>query len=338
MDKPRKTGSDGGGMAGGQGKYVWMAVIAALVVGIGYLSWNRLAPGPAARPAPSSKWTAATEEPDVRVYISSSGAIETMPLEKYIEGVVAAEMEPTWPLEALKAQAIAARSFTIQELDRRGGVKSLHPGADVSTNPQEFLAYNPSRITDNVRLAVKETRGQILTYQGRPVWAIFHADAGGQTATAAEALGGAAGETVGYAYLRSVRAPWMAPNTEWTASFSRDEIRAAATRAAKKDPGPVTAIAIGTKGPSGRAMTLVIGGAQVPAPELRLALGSTRMRSTLLTWVGLSGDKVTMKGRGYGHGLGLAQWAARGMAAEGRKAEEIVAYFYRGARTVKLWP
>jgi len=321
-----------------RGNYVWPAVVAVLVIGLGYLSWSRLGPGPAARPAPSSKWTAATTEPDVRVYMSDSGTIETLKFEKYIEGVVAAEMEPSWPLEALKAQAIVARSFAIAELDRKGGVSSLHPGADVSTNPEEFQAYNPSRVTDNVRRAVEETRGQILTYGGRPVWAIFHADAGGQTATPAEGLGAAAGETTSYAYIRSVKVPWTAPNTEWTATFSGDELRAAATRAAKKDPGPVTAIAIGTKGPSGRALTVVVGSTSVPAPELRLALGSTRMRSNMLTSVAVAGGKVTMKGKGFGHGVGLSQWGARGMATEGGTAEDIVTYFFSGARTVKLWP
>ncbi len=316
-------------------QYAWYAALVLLVVALGYYAWTRHSPAPYARPAPNSKWTAATTEPDLRVYMSDSGKIETMKFEKYIEGVVAAEMDPAWPLEALKAQAVIARTFTIEELERRGGVASLHPGADVSTNPEEFQAYDASRVNDNVRRAVQETRGQILTYQNRPIRAWFHSDAGGQTATPTEGLGPSKNVS-DVPYVRSVKCPWTAPNTVWTATFTREEVRAAAARAGR-DPGTVTNVAIGRKGPSGRAVDIVVGGAAVPAPELRKALGSTRMKSTLLTSITLEGDKVIMKGKGSGHGVGLSQWGARAMAEQGKDAREIINYFYSGVRLAKLW-
>lgn len=318
-------------------QYIWYAALALIVIGLGYWAWARTSPGPYARPAPNSKWTRATSEPDIRVYRNDTGTIETMKFEKYIEGVVAAEMEPTWPLEALKAQAIIARTFTIEELERRGGVANLHPGADVSTSPEEFQAYNASRVNDNVRRAVQETRGQIITYQNRPVRAWFHADAGGQTATPTEGLGPGVKDVTDVPYLRSVKVPWTAPNTDWTATFSREEVRSATAKAGR-DPGSVTNVAIARKGPSGRAIDITVGGASVPAPELRKALGSTRMKSTLLTSITMDGDRVIMKGRGSGHGVGMSQWGAKALADQGKDARQIINYFYKGVRIAKLWP
>lgn len=316
--------------------YIWLAVVAVVVVGLAIFAVSKRSPAPFARPIPGSKWTSATTEPDVRVYMSDTGSIKTMKFEKYIEGVVAAEMDPQWPLEALKAQAIVARTFAIEELERRGGVAATHPGADVSTSFEEFQAYNASRVNDSVRRAVQETRGQIVTYQGKPIRAWFHADAGGQTALPEEGLKASIAAAGPFPYLRSVKVPWTAPNTDWTATFSREELRTAAARSGK-DPGSFSTVALGTKGPSGRTIDIVIGGAKVPAVDLREALGSTRMKSTLLTSLTMSGDKVTMKGKGYGHGVGLAQWGARGMASQGKPAQDIITYFFSGARLSKLW-
>jgi len=317
-------------------QWIWFAAVAVAVVGLGYLSWSRLGPAPLARPQPNSKWTSATTEPDVRVYMSDSGTITTMKFEKYIEGVVAAEVEPTWPLEALKAQAIVARSLTVWELENSGGVAKLHPGADVSTNFEEFQAYNASRVNDNIRRAVQETRGQIVVWQNRPAWALFCADSGGQTAKLDEG-GFTPPAGTDTPYLRNVSVKWTAPNPNWTATFSLEEVRAAAARAGR-DPGAVTSVTIATKGPSGRALDLKIGNATVPAPKFRLAIGSTRMKSTWLTSVAIEGDKVTFKGKGYGHGVGMSQWGAQGMASAGRSNRDIIAYFYPGARIAKIWP
>jgi len=317
-------------------RYVWFGALTLTLVVLGAISWSRFSAGPFARPIPGSKWTQATQEPDLRVFVKETGAVRTMKFEDYIAGVVAAEMDPSWPLEALKSQAIVARTFTIEQLERKGGVAAAHPGADVSTDPQEFQAFDAGRVNDNVRRAVQETRGVIITYRGRPVRAWFHSDAGGQTATPVEGLGGQA-EAGDFPYLRTVRVPWTSPNTEWSATFTRDEVRRAAMEAGQ-DPGSVASVSVGRKGPSGRAVDIVVGNATVPAPDFRLAIGSDRMRSTLITSLTMQGDKVVMTGRGNGHGVGLAQWAAKAMAEQGRTADDIVRFFYSRARLSKLWP
>jgi stage II sporulation protein D len=305
------------------------AVLTGMVALAGILNLTQ----PFARFEPHPKWANITEEPHLNVHMADTGGIQRMGLETYLQGVVAAEIQNTWPLEALKAQAIIARTFTVEELQRRGGVAGIRPGADVSTDDTIFQAYDAAKVNDNIRRAVEETRGQILTFRGVPVRALFHADAGGMTASPEEGLGQDFGPLP---YLREVRVPWLAPDTEWTETFSREEVRRAAADTGN-DPGNFDSVAIGERGPSGRAVTLNIGNASVPAPEFRLAIGSTRMRSTLLTSVSMADGRVTFSGRGFGHGVGMSQWGAYGMAEQGRRAEAIATFFFPGARISTIW-
>jgi stage II sporulation protein D len=134
-----------------------------------------------------------------------------------------------------------------------------------------------------------------------------------------------------------VAVPWTAPDTEWTASFTKEEVRRAAAEVGR-DPGDFAGVAIGKKGPSGRAVEISLGGTTVPAPEFRFALAPRRMKSTLLTSLRLEGGRVVMSGKGSGHGVGLSQHAARAMASQGQKAEDIIRFFFRGVDIKKMWP
>ena len=91
------------------------------------------------------------------------------------------------------------------------------------------------------------------------------------------------------------------------------------------------------KGPSGRAMELKIGDQTVEAPAFRVALDSTKMKSTMLESITVEDDKVTMKGKGYGHGVGMSQWGANQMARKGKKAEDIIKHYFKDVEIVKLW-
>lgn len=270
-------------------------------------------------------------EPVITVYFHKEGTVKRMPLETYLEGVVAAEMDPSWPLEALRAQAMVARTFTLERV-QKGGVPSR--GTDASTDKDEFQAYDESKVNDRVREAVRSTRGKVITYGGKPIMALFHASSGGKTATPREGLG----QTMGaLPYISVVEdMPARAPQT-WARTFSGSEVAQAAKKAGFPVGDSVSSIAIGRKGPSGRTETLVINGKPVPAPELRLALGGDRMRSTLLDEVRVEGNSVYMKGRGYGHGVGMSQWGAWALALRGKSAEDIVKYYYRGVRIETMW-
>ncbi|HZK25568.1 MAG TPA: SpoIID/LytB domain-containing protein [Oscillospiraceae bacterium] len=276
------------------------------------------------------------KEPQLRVYMAKKGAVETVQIEDYIQGVVAAEMDPTWPQAALAAQAIIARSFTLQKIAENGGVPNRN--AHASTDIKEFQAYDASRINDNVRKAVAATRGQAAVYGDEFIRGWFHAYAGPRTAMAKEGL-----EFKGAnpPYIRIVDSPAedVIPEEEkkWQESFPLSRIRKVTREITGKDPGAVKKMEIAQKGPSGRVVRFRVNDVEVSGPQLRLALDSTVMRSTFVEELKISGDKVTMKGSGYGHGVGMCQWGARGLAEDGKSAEEIVKYYYRNIEIVKLW-
>ena len=115
-------------------------------------------------------------------------------------------------------------------------------------------------------------------------------------------------------------------------------VRAAQAACAKQGvETPVSEISIEKRGDSGRAVTLLVNDHPVQAAELRLALGSTKMRSTLLTSLKTDADGILMAGKGYGHGVGMSQWGAYGMAQEGKSAEEIVMHYFREVTLARAW-
>lgn len=285
------------------------------------------------RPAPSP---GTGKEPTLSLYSHKDGTTRKVGLEEYLQGVVAAEMIPTWPLEALKAQAIVARTFTLQKRDE-GEARSLH-GTDACDLPEHFQAYDPSRVNDMVKRAVQETRGLVIESDGKPIRAWFHSNSGGKTATAEEGLSFTKEPAP---YAASVNDPTSLENApadqkNWTATFTAQEIAAAAGKLGK-NVSSVKSVSIGKKGPSGRALTVTVSGQEIPAPELRTALGPERMKSTLLDSVSVSGGKVVMKGRGWGHGVGMSQWGAEAMAKAGKKAEDIINFYYKGIQIRKMW-
>lgn len=275
------------------------------------------------------------QEPQLRVYLADQGSISTMDFEEYIAGVVAAEMDPDWPVEALAAQAIKARTFTLQKIAEQGTLPNRD--AHASTSIEEFQAYDATRINGNVQEAVDETRGMVATYQGKFVRSWFHAYCGGITATPEAGLNF---QDPVPPYLKPVKNPcreYVDENQEfWSKTFSKAQIRSAVQSITNEDPGDFDGIEISAE-ENGRVVTFKIGGVDVSAPELRLALGSTEMRSTWVDTPEISGSQVKFTGRGYGHGVGMCQWGAKGWAEEGRTAEEIVKSFFPGVGIQKIW-
>lgn len=276
------------------------------------------------------------QEPVLRVYITEEGVVEEMGMEEYVMGVVAGEMEPDWPENALGAQAIIARTFTLQKIAETGGV----PGRDAhaSTDIEEFQAYDASQINDNVRQAVERTRGEVAVYQNQFIRGWFSAFAGPRTALADEGLGFEGGNPQ---YIQSVENPGerIIPGEEkfWQASFPLSKVRRAVQEQAGRDPGPVENVSIKKRGPSGRVTVFQVNDTEISGPAFRLGLGSTEMRSTYVDEMRIEGDSLCMEGVGYGHGVGMCQWGARALAEQGWEPEEIVDYFFRDIEIVKLW-
>lgn len=270
------------------------------------------------------------QPPLLSVHIVGENAVARMDIETYVAGVVAGEMPNSWPLEALKAQAILARTFVLKFVTEKD---SRYPGADISTDIAEAQAYNAEAVNERVLRAVQETAGCILlTEEGTLPYTWFHSHSGGMTETARAGIDWQGEEP---AYIRATDG-MESDSAPWSAHFTAAEFIAACRNAGAK----VTtcgAVRIGQKGGSGRAVTLLVDGVTVNAARLRISLGSSKMRSTLLTELSVEGDVIRMRGLGYGHGVGLSQWGARALAEQGWPAEKIALHYYKGLRLVKAW-
>ncbi|WP_458462238.1 stage II sporulation protein D, partial [Paenibacillus sp.] len=282
-------------------------------------------------PAPAPAVPVTYPEPKVRVYLSATGTTMNLPLEDYVTGVVAAEMPAEFRLEALKAQAIAARTFIVRRLaaSDTSGVPSGK--ADVTDTVSHQVFNPPDQLkADWIRLgkaqeweklqqAVRESRDTVMTYQGKAITASFFSTSNGYTENAEDVWGNAV------PYLQSVDSPWdknLAPGFKQTVTMKRNEI----LQKLNLDAIPVTAQKSGswmevlstTKGH--RIKEMQIAGETFSGPEVRKLLG---LRSSQFSWK-TAGDEVQITTYGYGHGVGMSQWGANGMAQEGHTATQIL--------------
>lgn len=285
------------------------------------------------------------KEPQVTVVIDpNTGEKKTMSIEEYVKGVVGGEMgrlpsasgqQEDWPENAYAAQAILARSFTVEYLSR-------HPEGEISTDVEQAQAYRPENITPIISKAVDKTRGQVLMNGDSYVTTWFHSYSGGRTADAAEGLNYAKPET----HTRSVELPanQYVPEDRrrWSATFTLSEITQALA-AKGVNVGQVRDVRVNQRGPSGRVTELVITGSSgqttIHGADFRLAVGADKMLSTLVDQDGLtvSGQQVTIRGMGFGHGVGMSQWDAYKMAKDGRTPSQIVLAFFQNVSVQKRW-
>ena len=271
--------------------------------------------------------------PLLEVYNAEEKRVEEMDIESYIMGVVAGEMRNDWPIEALKAQAILARTFTMNFLSTK---TSRYEGADISTDVHEAQAYNAGAVNERIREAVNETRGIVMTADGAFTQAWFHAHSGGITELPTKALEYSSDPP----YLKVVSSPESEKAPEevknWRAVFSKEEVmKVCAGVGVKVDS--IQSFAIGERGESGRAVKFLVNEREISAPSFRLQIGASKLKSTLVDEVSMEGDEIVFTGSGFGHGVGMSQWGAYAMADEGRSAEEIVEHYYSGVELMELW-
>ncbi len=273
--------------------------------------------------------------PTIVVYDVADGEYRRLNIEDYVMGVLAGEMRNDWPMEALKAQAILARTFVLKFISEK---QSKYDGADISTDISEAQAYAPDQINERIEKAVNETRGEVLSAGGELPYAWFHAHSGGKTELPVEGLDY---DQDNPSYLRIVDSPDSdsAPTTvkNWSVTFTAAEVAKAAKETGVDVGGTVTSIEPGKKSDSGRTIYFLINGRRVSAPALRLQLDSTALKSTLISSVELKNGKVTFTGSGYGHGVGMSQWGAYALALDGRTAEEIISWYYSGVSVATVW-
>jgi len=285
--------------------------------------------------------------PVIRVYLTNEKKTVSLPLEKYLVGVVAAEMPARFEKEALKAQAVAARTYAFRRLKYFAKmVNKDHPQAEVCSNPSHCQGWISDRemkekwgwwgcweYRRKIISAVRETEGKIIVYQGEPIEPVYHSTCGSRTENA--------GEVWQYSapYLKSVPCNWDQDSPKFQAvtflSFPDLEkklgIQLAVQPAAKISARSNLKIMEQTS--TGRVKTVKVGNKIWSAAEFRLRLG---LNSTNFSW------RYTDQGMefttiGYGHGVGMCQYGANGLAKLGKSAEEILKYYYSGVSLQKIY-
>jgi len=271
--------------------------------------------------------------PVLSVYIASDGKNKEMDIEGYLMGVVAGEMKNTWPMEALKAQAILARTFTMRFVTSKD---SVYNGADISTDVNEAQAYNAENINDRIRSAVQDTRGMVMIADGEYPNAWFHAHSGGTTELPSKSLDYK--EDPPYLKVTQSKEADEAPDDveSWTAEFELKDVERACKNCGV-DVSNIESFKIGERGESGRAVTILVNGKKISAPSFRIHIGASKMKSTLIDSAEIIDDTLVLKGKGYGHGVGMSQWGAYQLAKEGKTAEQIIRHYYSDIELIELW-
>jgi stage II sporulation protein D len=287
--------------------------------------------------------------------LSGLGVVESVALEKYVAGVVASEMPRDFPLEAMKAQAIAARTYALYHL---GAHAAEDADLCASVHCQAYAGQAPPN--SRAAGAARETAGQVLVWNGLLVDALYSAACGGQTATAWEVRQGKLlPYLIGEPDSDGEGPPYCSHDHDvsWTRRYSYSEadrlVRANLAKVLhdpRMKPGRLSDLESATSPRTGRAEWLKVrttnGTYQVRGDAIRWLFGSGRpgpvgLRSTAFDLsvktdaAGRPGAFV-FRGRGHGHGIGLCQWGARGRAMAGQSAEEILAAYYPGASVVDL--
>jgi stage II sporulation protein D len=271
--------------------------------------------------------TALAGELEVRRLPGGLAVIHALPLEEYVAAVTGAEMPASFPPEALRAQAVAARTFAVfKKLEAVAEGRPYHLGATVLH--QVYRAGPPDPRAGAAALA---SAGEVLVYQHAPIEAYFHSTCGGHTERGADALGR------DRPYLASVACGrcQASPRRRWTVRVAAAELGERAALGA-----PVASARVVSRTASGRAERVELSGrgrtVTLSAVDLRQRLGFGRLPSLDFDLRSERGA-VRFDGRGAGHGAGLCQWGAAGAAAAGEGYRQILARYYLGTEIVRMY-
>lgn len=262
------------------------------------------------------------------------GTVQDMNMADYLWSVVAAEMPASFEQEALRAQAITARTYATWKMAHGD---TDHPEADVCTDITCCQAYiTPEQAEANWGLtaavyrrkidrAVTGTDGQLITYNGEPIEAVFFSSSAGRTEDAAAVWSSQV------PYLVGVDSPEgeSVPNYQTEETFRASEVKELILGqypGADLSGGANSWFRNKTLTASGRVDTMDVGGITMRGTELRALFG---LRSTCFT-VDVQEDTVTFRVTGYGHGVGMSQYGANALAMEGKTCEEILKWYYTG--------
>jgi stage II sporulation protein D len=241
--------------------------------------------------------------------------VNVVDLEAYLRGVVPSEMVPTWPGEALRAQAVAARTYTLVHLDPEAAY-------DVCATDECQVYRGRDAEHPATDAAVADTAGLVLTYAGVFANTYYHSDSGGVIASSAEVWGR------DLPYLQAFQdVAADGPHRTWTARLAPDQV-ARTLRAVGRDVGTVQRMSVLATSASGRALRAEFVGSSgrtvLEGLTLRTALRGWGLKSTRFT---MTGD-LTVRGEGWGHGVGMSQYGARELAWQGYAFAQILGFYY----------
>jgi stage II sporulation protein D len=285
-------------------------------------------------PEKETKAVAASANADaavkVAVFRSSKKIIEKVPLEDYLVGVVAAEMPAEFKEEALKAQALTARTYIVNRLVSKEDIKDVPKGAQVTDTQFHQVYMNDVEQRkewgskyelkkEKILEAVRATGGKILTYESKPINATFFSTSNGYTENSEDYWSG------NIPYLRSVSSPWdkNSPKFNYEKVLTVKEFEAklgvkiGSTKTIGKVIEKTTGKRVGKVDFKGKVLT---------GKDIREKLD---LRSSDFAWE-RKGDNIVITTKGFGHGVGMSQYGANGMAEEGKNYQEIVKYYYQG--------
>lgn len=270
----------------------------------------------------------------VSVLRQKTGQVETVPLELYVTRVVASEMPAEFELEAIKAQSLAARTYIIKHLTK---LDSLIEGKAHVTDTIQHQVYKSDEELraqwgpdydwkiNKIKTAVAETKGKILTYNNEPIEAAFFSTSNGFTENSEDYWENE------LPYLRSVESPW----DEKSPKYLDQKVIAI------NQVGSLLGVNIGepmlanlTRTDGNRVESLIIGGHKFTGRQVREALN---LKSSDFT-VTKKNNYLIFKTKGYGHGVGMSQYGANGMAQEGKSYDKILTHYYQGTQITTLNP
>lgn len=282
------------------------------------------------------------ENRTIKLLHSSTGEIEEINLNEYLYGVVASEMPASYEIEALKAQAVVARTYTIYQM-RNNSTK--HENADICDNyaccqawiskEERFSKWNQEEAESDwkkITEAVISTTGKIVTYNGSPINAFFHSNSGGITESSVNIWGG-----IDYPYLKSVETAGEEGYAQYSSQVQlskqellnklKEKYQDCEIDFLQKDCIQILELTT-----SGRVKTIKFGNKEIAGTEARTILG---LKSTNFTFE-INDDTVIFTVTGYGHGVGMSQTGADAMAKNGANYEEIIKHFYVDVEITEL--
>lgn len=264
----------------------------------------------------------------VRVKRENKNIIEQIPLEKYLIGVLAGEMPVSYNIEALKAQAVAARTYTINKIEQN---KEKEYDVIDTTNDQVYKdeeqlkeiwkeKYNENK--RKLKQAIKETNGEYLTYDGKPIHAFFFSTSSGKTENCKDVFGEA------LPYLVSVSSTWdqSSPSYEGELTITKEEF----CNKLEIECGDIK-INI-ERNETNSIKDITINDKTIKGTDFRFKLG---LKSTNIE-IDQINNNIIIKSKGYGHGVGMSQYGAKEMANKGYKYDDILKYYYQGVEFKKI--